>query len=109
MRPFLSHFQRLCTKKTSFIFFHLSSKKLKYLENHFIEKLEKLSGFIMLGPFSSGHCSVRTVVGLAFFYEHNFKAGFKRKGAGFQGRIVPTSTTIQQAQAKAGNVQVVPV
>ena len=23
----------------------------------------------MLGPFSSGHCSVRTVVGLAFFYE----------------------------------------
>ena len=30
---------------------------------------KKLSGFIMLGPFSSGHCSVRTVVGLAFFYE----------------------------------------
>ena len=65
----------------------------------------------MLGPFSSGHCSVRTVVGLAFFYEHNFKAGFKRKGAGFQGRIVPTSTTwIKQAQLEGGNmVQVVPV
>ena len=28
---------------------------------------------------------------LAFFYEHGFKAGFKRKGAGFQGRVVPTS------------------
>ena len=43
--------------------------EVKALINHFIRKLEKLSGFIMLGPFSSGHCSVRTVVGLAFFYE----------------------------------------